>query len=262
MNRLLAMKLAARALWAATALVLVGALVLWLAQRPQFEFRRIEVLSSTDEAPRHVTEASIRAALKGPLKGRLVGNFFTMNLAQAQRLFETVPWVARASVRRVWPDVLVVTVDEHRAIGLWSDGRVLSARGELFVANAAEAELDGVLASFAGPPEQADAAAARFKEFSALLAPLAMSVATLEISERASWSLVTATESGKGPRIELGRDDPAGRVRERLATLTAAWPMVVAQLGGQPKRMDARYANGFAVASLTSPLTGEKTHAR
>ncbi len=261
MNRLWAMRLATRALWAASALIAMGALVWWFARHPQFEFRRIEVLSSTGEAPRHVTEASIRAALKGPLKGRLVGNFFTMNLAQAQQLFETVPWVARASVRRVWPDLLVVTVDEHRAIGLWDDGRVLSARGQLFVANPAEAELDGVLVSFTGPPQWAERAAARFKEFSAQLAPLALRVATLEISERASWALMTVTESGRGPRIELGRDEPEGRLRERLATVVAAWPKVVAHLGGSPKRIDARYGNGLAVASLMTS-TGEPHRTR
>ena len=33
--------------------------------------------------------------------------------------FETVPWVRRAVVRRVWPDRLAVRLEEHRAVALW-----------------------------------------------------------------------------------------------------------------------------------------------
>lgn len=252
MNALRLMTWATRVLLALAALTLMGAALLWLAQRPQFEFRRLEVLGSSGERPRHVTEASIRAALKGTLKGKIGGNFFTMNLSHTQRMFETLPWVARASVRRVWPDQLVITIEEHQAIGLWSDARVLSSRGVLFVANAAEAELDGPLASFSGAPEWAPAVAQRFGQFNAALAPLSLRVVGLDVSDRASWSIVTATDKGRGPRIELGRDEPPGRLQERLQRVAAAWPKVLAQLTRAPVRIDARYPNGFAVTPSAS----------
>jgi len=78
-----------------------------------------------------VTSASVRAAIAGRLKG----NYFTMRLDETRRVLENVPWVARASVRRIWPDRLHVTLVEHRALGVWDDGRLLSDSGELFVAN-------------------------------------------------------------------------------------------------------------------------------
>lgn len=259
-----AMDWAARAMFVLVALLVLGAGAIWLAQRPQFEFHRIELRGPGGDAPRHVTESSIRASIGG----RLAGNFFTMRLGETQRLFESVPWVARASVRRVWPDRLVVTLDEHQAIGLWSDGRVLSDRGRLFVANAAEAELDGALVSFSGPATFAEAAALRLVDFVELLAPLALTVTSIEVSDRASWSFATAavqgndpsTGLGTGPRFELGRDEPSGRLRERLATIAAAWPMVVARLDRTPARIDARYANGFAAAPAAT--TTDKPRAR
>lgn len=262
------MERAARTMFVLAALVVFAAGAIWLAQRPQFEFRRIEIRGAAGDAPRHVTEESIRAAIVGQGGGRLAGNFFTMRLGQTRRLFESVPWVAQASVRRVWPDRLIVTLDEHRAIGLWSDGRVLSDRGRLFVANAAEAELDGALASFRGPAAFAEAAALRFGDFAEALAPLALTVTVVEVSDRASWSLATASarrndpapQLGAGPHIELGRDEPPGRLRERLVAIAAAWPMVVAHLDRQPARIDARYANGFAAAPAAT--TSDKPRAR
>lgn len=216
-----------------------GAALVWGAQRPAFDFRRIE-LHGADGELRHVGRAAVRSAIAG----RLAGNFFTMRLDDARRVFETIPWVAGASVRRVWPDRLVVTLTEHRALGVWDDGRVLSDAGVLFVANAAEAEVYGPLAAFDGPPQYAPEAARRYYEFAAALAPLALEVESVAVSERASWSLRTA----QAQAIELGRDEPQGSVAARVALVAASYPLMLARFGAAPARIDARYPNGLAAA--------------
>jgi cell division protein FtsQ len=209
----------------------------WVLHRPWFDFKRIELRGDLA----HISAASVRAAIAG----RIRGNFFTVGLDDVRRAFESVPWVAAASVRRAWPDRLVVTIREHRALGLWRDGRLLSDTGRLFVANLAEAEVYGPLAQFDGPESMAGEAVRRYYEIAARLAPLSLAIAGVEISDRASWSVVT--ESGQ--RFELGRDDPPGRLSERLVLLAMAYPRVTAQLGGPPKRIDLRYPNGLAAAA-------------
>ena len=155
------------ALCVVLALLAIGAAALWrLAQQPKFQLKRIDVRGDL----RHVTAASVRAALAG----RLRGNYFTMRLDDTRRLFETVPWVAQASVRRVWPDRLIVTLTEYRALGVWEDGRLLSDRGELFVANPDEAEIYGRLPEFSGPFSAAKEAARRYYELSAQFAALSL----------------------------------------------------------------------------------------
>jgi len=234
------MNLLATLLLAATVLLATGGLLGWLAQRPAFALKRIDVRGDLQ----HVTAASIRAAVAG----RLRGNYFTMRLDETRRLLETVPWVARVSVRRVWPNRLQVTLKEHRALGTWDDGRLLSDVGELFVANAAEAEIHGPLPAFSGPPAAALEAARRFYEFSAQLAPLALTIDGVEVSDRLAWSLrVSGPELAAG-RLELGRDAPASTLAARMERVVAAYPMVVAQVGGPPVRIDVRYPNGLAAS--------------
>jgi cell division protein FtsQ len=220
-------------------LLAAGTAVAWAAQQPAFDFRRIEVRGSAGEL-QHVSVTALRSAVAG----KLTGNFFTMQLGETRRAFESVPWVAAASVRRVWPDRMVVTLTEHRALGVWSDGRVLSDSGRLFVANAAEAEIYGPLVSFEGPAQLAPEAARRFYAFAAALAPLALEIDAVKVSERASWSLHTA----EGPTIELGRDEPAGQIDARLALLGATYPLMLARFGSAPARIDTRYPNGLAAA--------------
>lgn len=216
-----------------------GAALTWVAQRPVFALKGIDVRGDLQ----HVTAASIRAAIAGRLKG----NYFTMRLDDTRRLLETVPWVARVSVRRIWPNRLQVKLTEHRALGTWDDGRLLSDGGELFVANAAEAEIHGPLPAFSGPAAVAREVARRYYEFSALLAPLALVVDGVDVSERRAWSLRVTGPGLAAGRIELGRDAPVS-LSVRLEQLIAAYPMVVAHLGGPPARIDARYPNGFAAS--------------
>lgn len=218
----------------ALALGLAAASV-WVAQRPRFDFHHIQIAGDL----RHVSRAAIRTAVAG----RLAGNFFTMRLADSRAAFETIPWIASASVRRVWPDRLVVTLVERRAVGTWGDGRVLSDAGLLFEANPAEAELDGPQVKFSGPARFAGEAAEQLRAFSTTLRSISTSVAAIAVSERASWALRTAA----GQTFELGRDDPPGSVQRRLATIVTNYPTVLAQLGSAPLRIDARYNNGFAV---------------
>ena len=39
----------------------------------------------------------------------------TVSLDQARQVFETMPWVRKASVRRDWPNGIVVAIEEHQA---------------------------------------------------------------------------------------------------------------------------------------------------
>lgn len=243
MIRVRAMQWLTRCALAATVLVIVCGALLWIAQRPMFDIRRIELRGA--EGPlQHVSVAAVRATLHAQGGNRLRGGYFTLRIDEARRVFEAVPWVAAVSVRRAWPDRLVVTLAEHRVLGTWGDGRLLSDAGALFVANAAEAEADGALPGFNGPDRFAPEAARRFHEFTAALAPLHLAIDSIEVSERASWRLHTDSDQ----TFELGRDEPPGRIAQRLADLVTSYPLVLARAQAAPPRIDLRYANGFAVA--------------
>lgn len=224
----------------AIALLLTG-VAGWLVQRPWFELRVIEMRAADADGLRHVNANAVRAAAVG----RLSGNFFTMRLEEARRVFESVPWVAAVSLRRAWPDRLVVTLTEHRAIAVWDDGRLLAAGGQLFVANVAEAEASGPLPQVEAPSRLSAEVARRLPQFAAWATPLELAVEAVEVSDRSSWTL--RTESGLV--IELGRDDPPGRLDDRLAMIAGHYPTMTAHAGTELLRIDARYPQGFAVAT-------------
>lgn len=235
-------RLAAVMLAAALALLLVGGGG-WLVQRPWFDLRRIELRAADGRSLEHVNVNAVRAATLG----RLSGNFFTLSLEEARRVFESVPWVAAVSARRAWPDRLVVTLTEHRAVAVWDDGRLLSDSGRLFVANVAEAEVGGRLPQVEAPPRLAAEVARRLPQFEAHAESLGKVVESVEVSERAGWTL----RMEDGLVLEIGRDEPPGRLDERLALIVAHYPAVAAQAGAEVRRIDARYPKGLAVATAS-----------
>ena len=102
--------------------------------------------------------------------GRLKGNFFTVDLDTARTAFEQMPWVRHASVRRVWPNALAVTLEEFKPLGTWGSDQLVSVDGELFTAN--QGELDDDLPAFDGPDGTAKEVVARYRDFTKWFAPL------------------------------------------------------------------------------------------
>lgn len=230
------------------ALLALGGLslgVFWLMQRPLFQLQQVRVMPMAGSELRHVNGPSVRAnALP-----KLHGNFFTLNLDDARAAFESVPWVRRASVRRVWPHGLLVEVQEHEALGTWGgndSGKLVNTYGEVFVANLAEAEEDADLVALAGPAGSEQEVVDKLETMTAWFKPMNTEPVSVTLTDRYAWR----ARLSNGTVIELGRelnDDDRTALAARARRFVRAWPQVTQRWGGQIEYADLRYPNGFAV---------------
>ncbi len=223
------------------ALVLLAAGFWWLAQRPMFALKVISVKGMEKQELRHVNALTV----KSTVLPRIKGNFFTVNLDTVRQVFETVPWVRKATVRREWPNGLIVAVDEHQPLGTWGeDGRLLSVNGDVFTANLAEAEEDGKLLDFAGPAGSGREVAMRHADFRVWFAPLKLSPVAVHLSDRFSWSV----KLNNGMTVKLGREQKGMTLKEQVARMMQIYPQLVARANGRIESMDLRYPNGLALS--------------
>ncbi|MDH5330051.1 MAG: cell division protein FtsQ/DivIB [Aquincola sp.] len=231
---------AAALLFAAAVLVLAWAAVKWATRSPVFTVRAI----SLDASLQRTNLATVRAnALP-----RLAGNFFSVDLDATRAAFESVPWVRRAVVRRVWPDRLAVTLEEHEAAALWQgEGgaeRLVNTHGEIFEANLGDVE-DEALPILAGPDTQSAPMLAMLRRLGVAMARLSDPVQTLHLSSRGSWRV----ELDGGATLELGRgtdDEVVARVDRFMRTFGS----VTARFGGAPRALvtaDLRHPDGYAL---------------
>jgi cell division protein FtsQ len=232
-NNVRQLNLAANALHALLALALLAAGGYWLVQRPNFALREIRIEGDTE----HINVPTVRASVVGHLKG----SFFTVDLDAARQMFEQMPWVRHASVRRVWPNALAVSLEEYKPLGTWGSDQLVSTDGELFTAN--QGELDQDLPAFDGPDGSAKEVVARYHDFQKWFAPLGLTPDEVTLSPRYAWTV----KLSNGTEVELGRERNADTLAERSHRLIAAWSAVTQRWGKDIEYADLRYPNGFSI---------------
>jgi cell division protein FtsQ len=165
-------------------------------------------------------------------------SFFSVDLLSLRRELELMPWIASAQVRRVWPDQLVVRLEEQLPIARWGDEALLNNQGEAF----APQELGDYphLPQLYGPKRAQQRVMQQYQVLSQMLRPMGFSVARLELRERGSWFLST----GEGIELLLGRD----HLVEKMRRFTAIYAKALKEQQTNIARIDLRYANGLAVA--------------
>jgi cell division protein FtsQ len=224
-------------------LAAVGALIaalLWLMRSPLFPIRGIQL--EGEVARNSVPTIQANA---GP---QLAGNFFSVDLPRARAAFETVPWVRRAVVRRVWPDHLAVQLEEHRAAAFWeaandaqATDKLVNSHGEVFSANLGDID-DDSLPVLTGPDGSAAQMLALHRRLQPLFATLEWSIDKLSLSGRGSWR----AELDSGTVVEIGRgseDELVARSERFVRTLKAA----VAEYPQPLEYADLRHADGYAL---------------
>jgi cell division protein FtsQ len=231
----------AAVIFAGVLLALTWQAVKWATRSPVFTVRAIALDA--------VLERSSVAGVRAVALPRLSGNFFSLDLDAARAAFEAVPWVRKAVVRRVWPNRLAVSLEEHQAAALWqSEGqrkeRLVNTHGEVFEANVREVSAEE-LPTLAGADANSAQMLLLHQRLNASLAPIAQQVQTLRLSSRGSWH----AELAGGAKLELGRgtdDEVVARV-DRLARTLA---QVNARFGDKPRALvaaDLRHPDGYAL---------------
>jgi cell division protein FtsQ len=92
------------------------------------------------------------------------GHFFTVDLESVRALFESIPWVRRAELRRRWPDCLEVRIEEQVPLARWGqqrrDTQLVNADGQLF-----RGQSDATLPLLSGPAGSEGEVARRYVAF-------------------------------------------------------------------------------------------------
>jgi cell division protein FtsQ len=216
---------------------LAGAALGWAARRPQFQFTDVRL--EGDLQRNSVTTVRANAM------PHLAGNFFTMDLARTRAAFEQVPWVRHAVVRRVWPDKLVVSLEEHQPVALWegdeSSDKMVNSHGEVFEANVGDVE-DDSLPQFAGPDGTSAQVLDMYRRLQPLFSSMDTEVTALRLSGRGSWKV----DLDDGAAIELGRGTQ-DEVVERTTRFVRTLPQVLHKFNAPLESADLRHAEGYAV---------------
>lgn len=180
----------------------------------------------------YTTEDEIRSAMEALMQR----SFFSADVAEIQQAIEALPWVYKASVRRVWPARIKVFLQEQKAEARWNGMDWVNEHGEVFAA-ATQPGLEG-LPKLSGPEARSAEVLTAYRQVAELLKINGFGLESLSLSPRHAWIAVL----DNGITLELGREDKMARVQRFIN--------VYPTLQKQPKavaRVDLRYDTGLAV---------------
>ena len=235
MNRL------AVVLMSAVSLASVCATAWWFINQPMFSIDSVEIEAAPGYELRHVSSPQLRAISQQGAGN----NFFTVSLDNIRAQYESIPWVRRASIRRVWPNHLAISIEEHQPMAVWGDSRLVNTFGEIYSASITQAEADGPLPVLKGPDGNEALVIRRFEDLRRWLSVLGRTPETVVLSSRHAWTVTLDDET----RLLLGRDQGVS-IEDRIKRWAAVFPRVQERLDRKAEVIDLRYPNGFAIRSV------------
>lgn len=211
-------------------LVALVAAFYWLRNPASLPIRHVSVEGDLH----HVTEAEI-----GVLSSRPgFAGFFYTDLRGIETTLEQLPWVKSVSVRRQWPDRLIVNLHEQMPVARWGSDALLNSAGEIFEPKDVSEFAD--LPVVFGPLDQSQMLVQRFHDINSKLESAGLNLRALAQDDRHAWHLLL----GNGIPVALGRDNPDARIQR----LVSSFSQIVTTRSAQIASIDLRYTNGFAVS--------------
>jgi cell division protein FtsQ len=184
---------------------------------------------------RHVPPQVIKKAILENLSG----NFFSLNFKYLKNQLMMIAWVKDISIRRVWPDELIIHVYEQKPWGLWGTNGILNMTNQ--VIKVPESTLPKGLPQLNGPEGTESQVIQMYQSAQQEIQGLELNVSKLQLDSRRSWLLTL----NNGITVMLGKEDAL----PRLMRFVHLYPKLAATAKDQQQLVyiDLRYPNGFAV---------------
>jgi len=215
----------------------------WLQAMDKLTLQRVQVEGRFQNLQRD----QVRDLLDG-YAGR---NFFDIDVAAIKHDLEQQPWIYEASVRRQWPDSLVVKIYEQTPVARWGEQGLINADAEVFYPHGKDPQRGfESLPRLDGASNSEHELLARLHNMGELLAPLGLKVAAMGLDARRAWTV----RLDNGLELMLGREQAMQRVQRFLAFYSS----LLAQRVADVEAVDLRYPNGFVLrwsaAAKQTPL--------
>lgn len=217
--------------------LLIIPLVIFLIQqsliRSNFPINEIQIKNQYEKVDSLQVDLIIQQYLRG--------NFFGLDLNLTRNIFKKLPWVREVSVRRIWPDKIEISIEEHQVIARWGNVGLVNDKGEFF-----NAAYQDDLPYFWGPKNFVSEITQKYFEINKILSKELMQIGTISMSDRLSWEIQTDNNI----KIVLGRKD----ILKKITNFVEHYQTVLTEINNRIEYVDMRYKNGFAIKKLDEKI--------
>lgn len=170
--------------------------------------------------------------------GVVAGGYFNIDVERVREVVEQLAWVSKASVRRVWPDTLSVSIVEQQPVAISEKMGLINANGDIF--KPLNKILPESLPVFEGDPKLNKLMLVKYYEMNKLLVVINRQITYLKIDARHAVEL----KLDNGLKVVLGR----GHIIPRLERFMQIYQKTLADHIKDIEVIDLRYTNGMAIS--------------
>ena len=209
-------------------LIIVGALLLH-ARSKNFPIRLVKVFATYE----HVEPSSLQKTISPSL----TKDFFHLNLFTIRRNLLEIPWIYDVSIKKQWPDTVMIHIVEQTATMQWGDSALINSHGKIFTPPLRS--FPSNLPRLMGPEHRSLEIFNVCQQIILLLDPLDLAVEKLILTPHNHWELLLTN----GTLIYLKEQQPI----KQIELLRSLHRRITANHENPPKTIDLRYSNGLAV---------------
>ncbi len=189
----------------------------------------------------YISEQEVLAAVNSFISESLL----LVDMQEIKRVLETMPWIRSVTIRREWPDTMVLNIIEEKAIARWGEKRLLNQDGAIIAPN----NIIGLesLAILSGPAGTERKVMEKYQLFSQLLYQRGLKIAELDLNERAAWKLTLAN----GVQVNIGKSQLMEKMRRFVDFAETSLIEKIDEI----ESIDLRYTSGIAVKTIENNLS-------
>ncbi|MCU7798603.1 MAG: FtsQ-type POTRA domain-containing protein [gamma proteobacterium symbiont of Lucinoma myriamae] len=230
----------------------------WLTKPENFPFKKVELVNQLENQK--------SKELQRMTGNMMNGGFFNINVNQlrADLLFR-LPWVKSVSVRKVWPDKLLLKIIEHKPVARWlsveksnklNETQLISQNGIIFnpVLTDKQERQFAKMTLLTGTKSNAEKVLTNCSHINKRLKQLGIGIKQCGMNERRSWKLKLSLINDLD--LQLGKE----KIMQKLERFINVFSGQLKQYLSSVESADLRYSNGFSVkwipaASVTGSVT-------
>ena len=221
-------------------LLAVGATLLadHLHNPEHFNIRKIALTGDAAHVDRKVLKQSVIDAIEG--------NYFSLDAQKIIKVVQALPWVETVSLRRRWPETLMIDIEEYQPIAIWGKDRWLTTSGKLVKLPLPK---NVVLPHLSGPGNELDKVWPKYQQWSTQFARLGLSLRSMHLSKQHLYTVkldYTSHVAGSAQGFEMILAE--SNADQQMTAFLSSYRQSLIDTPGRIKMVDLRYPSGFSIS--------------
>ena len=195
-----------------------------------FPIERVKIIAPYE----HITPKMLQEVI-GAFATR---GFFGLDVISLKQRLLALPWVYAVVIKREWPDTIVISIFEQKAVAEWNNEALLNQEGGIF--RPAKESFPNKLPLLSGTDADAAQVWTNYQNMQTELNPLHFNIAQLNLDSQGFWHAIL----NDGEEMFISYNNPLARLQDFIA----AYPKIIeSHHANHWRSIDLRYEDGVAI---------------